>query len=116
MTTPKHTPEPWIAVPNVYHNPLCPDPIRGAESWSIRERSKTGRVVAQITSNIKRPPEEKEANAHLLAAAPKLLAACKEAVDMIEITPDLPEYEKRARIAIIKEARAAIAVAEGVTE
>jgi hypothetical protein len=58
--------------------------------------------------------DEAKANARLIAAAPELLAALKECLDYIEVTmegEDLKQFPTER--SAIKQARAAIAKAEG---
>lgn len=60
------------------------------------------------TVSIHGPDAENEANAHLLAAAPDLLAACKQAVEFLDNGPDGTGVD-----AACVRVRAAIAKAEG---
>ena len=68
-----------------------------------------------------RHPEEAEANARLVAAAPDLLAACRETLDMIErgfydriLSPNRADIrDMKAVGAVLGPLRAAIAKAEG---
>lgn len=60
MLTPKHTPGPWT------HKQAYED-----GSGSIL--GKDGKAVATITSNSRRPAEEKKANARVIASLPDLL-------------------------------------------
>lgn len=58
-------------------------------------------------------PDEVEANAHLIAAAPELLAACKEAVLYLEAGISSTRFAYQARCNAVQLCRAAIAKAEG---
>ena len=48
------------------------------------------------------PEDEWEANAHLIAAAPELLAACQSICGVFEGHEDVPIYVRKARAAIAK--------------
>ncbi len=62
MEKAQHTPGPWV--------------VNGEARYAgFNVVDKTGRSVAAFPSNSKRPDDERNANAHLIAAAPELLAA-----------------------------------------
>lgn len=95
----QHTPAPWnVAKPN------CGLGIFDAN----------GKSVAAISSTQKRPNEEKEANARLIAAAPKLLNELKAMVLNFETDGASDSHGEvsfsRARLARVKDL---IAEAEG---
>lgn len=62
-----HTPGPWLALPTV-----------APRGWNIEARGCTYTVA--IARDGTGAPEN-EANAHLIAAAPELLAACRKLVE-----------------------------------
>lgn len=105
MTTPKHTPGPWG-----YQK--CPKPQAHSDcrdhAWLViwNDGKYEGDLAIVQT-------EQAEANARLIAAAPELLEACRELLDLTsdlhepDGSPD-PEVER-----INRAARAAIAKAEG---
>lgn len=64
-----HTPGPWEVRPGAG---------LGLHSWTIWATSE-GRYIGRIDDN-----DQGEANARLIAAAPDLLAACREALDLLE--------------------------------
>lgn len=71
---PRHTPGPWEAV--------C-----GRTMWTIRGPGFTGPAAGNTNySRAAIPPEQREANARLIAAAPELLAACKLALTILDRT------------------------------
>ena len=82
----QHTPAPWTV--DGYHSDHY-------ASFSVKAG---GRGVCAISSNIKRPGTESAANASLIAAAPDLLAALRNAVEIIEST-GLDASIQRAAIA-----------------
>jgi hypothetical protein len=95
MSEHKHTPGPWKPRKSSYR-------IEGVEdTWCI-DWSPDQEEVAEIVHG--------EANAHLIAAAPDLLAACELALNGIELSNGVPYSED-----VITELRAAIARAKGET-
>lgn len=95
----KHTPGPWSA-----------EPMEDGCSVAYRINDASGYEVA-VTSGRDSDGEE-AANARLIAAAPDMLAALKEARDLL--AGDLTGVEwKRACHAFVAKADAAIAKAEG---
>jgi len=98
MSEPKHTPGPWVAASS-------PSSVVG---WPIC--GKMGRIIGDVACLHARPGTdayaEVEANAHLIAAAPDLLAALKRCVVLAAAHPggDDPNVAR---------ANAAIAKAEG---
>lgn len=102
-TEQKHTPGPWrqgARGPNG-----CP--VVGTEH---------GLMVAMLAHSHHDHPEEAEANAHLIAAAPDLLAVLKEAADFWDSAADTDDRTAWIRILIdyhLPKMRAAIARAEG---
>lgn len=92
----KHTPGPWMVHDNIG---------RKSEIGVVADAAPC--IIATM-GNAKAWPKEARANAHLIAAAPELLAACKASSDMLDLArpasgPSL----------IQKKLRAAIAAAEG---
>ena len=84
----KHTPGKWD----------CGESIDGM--WYVETDHAPGEMIAEI---MMRAPGEAEANASLMAAAPKILAALVEAVELIEtISPMEGDTLRRARAAIEK--------------
>lgn len=97
----KHTPGPWIAIPDATHRDHQLIVAIGPEH--------TGLDVASV-----RPwMTHDEANARLIAAAPDLLAACKRAEELLssitDIRSDLAEFQN----AYLSQLRWAIAKVEG---
>ena len=94
----KHTPGPWRIVR-----------ARGASKAAINGaqiRTEAGLQIASITHVADKPISQKEADAHLIAAAPEMYEALREFLD--EFTTSGPK-----RNAAIEKCRAAIAKAEG---
>lgn len=87
----KHTPGPWVLSP----------------SYPYRTNDAHGQFVAD-TSYTLRAEEEQEANAHLIAAAPDMLAALIEVVRWDEISGIDAEWP-----VVMETVRAAIAKAKG---
>lgn len=99
--TDKHTPGPWT--------------IEGhPQGTGFRVADANKRSVAAFPSTSRRPDDERIANARLIAAAPELLAALKEAhrllPSLIHTSTDIDAVELGDAI---ERARAAIARAEG---
>lgn len=76
----------------------------------VHELSKGTRLLSRHVATVSAhgPDVENEANAHLLAAAPELLAACKQAVEFLDNGPGGTGID-----AACVRVRAAIAKAEG---
>lgn len=91
-TTPKHTPGPWAAIN---------EPIQRMPNWGIS--TSDGRWVATLHARPHRNDTDVmlAANAHLIAAAPSLLAACRM-VDAAFNTGAMWEACKAVRDAIAK--------------
>lgn len=75
-----HTPGPWEAVQSI--------PQYGSECFFIRVAREFGPLtrgfLVEDVATVNGPQwAEQEANAHLIAAAPDLLAACKEAANAL---------------------------------
>lgn len=92
-----HTPGPWVARAEPFEDgrPYYWIDLAGG---SIDYDTKTGGGVSGLIH---------DADAHLIVAAPDLLAACKGLLAVYEYTADLPEGHP------ILVARAAVAKAEG---
>lgn len=102
-----HTPGPWMPSQNIdwKTNPF---------SVIVRKPGTHRTTVANIPTRSTIPPEEQEANARLIAAAPELLDALRDALNCID---NIPERD-RARLGLYSmkwygDARAAIAKATG---
>ncbi len=93
MNTAKHTPGPW--------NCVDPHVIRGPKN-----------VVVAKTLDSKEGYEIKQANAHLIAAAPLLYEALKAMLELIG-DEDLPDNGELSGAAICDLTRQALAQAEG---
>ena len=100
MGVSKHTPGPWTA------QLLLPDGlvIRGEPAWEIA--TPEWDVATQLQY---RAPIRKEADAHLIAAAPDLLEACYWGLASLQEHAPLNDDQ----IEIQKQMRAAVAKAEG---
>ena len=99
MNTHKHTPGPWK--------------LNSLDSGTNDDGTIIGPNNTVITADIfGRNAEEAEANAHLIEAAPDMLNALKEAVELLEsyLTDADREASPKGRWPVI---RAAIAKAEG---
>jgi hypothetical protein len=69
MSETKHTPGPWVVV------------TEDGSIGSVAAADGSAVAQAQIRGTLKKPNnEERRANAHLIAAAPELLKACKAAL------------------------------------
>ncbi len=113
----KHTPGPWEAIEYTAHLEVFG---RITEGSGIRQR-------VAFVQDCTIPPEEQRADARLIAAAPELLAACKDMIEGIDrIKANTPTAWTRLRewagdeatglMQAISDARAAIAASEGGTE
>jgi len=90
MSAAGHTPGPWTYPGGTGNFVGGPDRIRVAD-----------------VGGMERSPEERQANARLIAAAPDLLAACKSVLDSVPFASyrgdgELEECEGRLRFAILK--------------
>ena len=90
----KHTP--WKAV----HQSSCPSFWWVANAW--------GKKVCGLSHSV--PDDDKEAIANLIAAAPDLLDACEELVDLVE---DIISGAYKPDCLTTQPARAAIAKSKG---
>jgi hypothetical protein len=72
--------------------------------WSVQKRSFIISVAAKHGAfcSLGVPTDEREATAHLIAAAPDLLAACEEALVFAENNPVPPIVKSRLERAIAK--------------
>lgn len=102
-----HTPGPWLrdgttvfALNSQGTNRTCFNVANGGEIWRPHDRAS---IKVERT-----PPEEHEANARLIAAAPELLSALDELVDALTAG-----YVPQKDGSMLKEARALIARAGG---
>lgn len=93
----QHTPGPWrVTGPNV----------RAGDALLA--------IVTDHWADEKTPPKEKSSNAQLIAAAPDMLAALREAVRVLEYAADALDAPAASHFReTISDARAAIAKAEG---
>ena len=90
MNAARHTPGPWTYPGGTGNFVGGPDRLRIAD-----------------LGGLERSPEERQANARLIAAAPDLLAACKSVLDSVPFASyrgdgELEECEARLRFAILK--------------
>lgn len=86
MSDVKHTPGPWV---------VC-----NMDAWCCVEHTEWGTTVAEIGEN----DDLGLADARLIAAAPDLLEACRDALGVIEATGRTDIYDKMfAAIAKAKE-------------
>ena len=90
MSAAGHTPGPWTYPGGTGNFVGGPDRLRIAD-----------------LGGLERSPEERQANARLIAAAPDLLAACKSVLDSVPFASyrgdgELEECEGRLRFAILK--------------
>lgn len=94
MTTPQHTPGPWVI--SITGNPTvyAADPIIGPLVASVHDgRNGFGSKESKETSR---------ANATLITAAPDMLAALEELVDIAEQRGYQPDWLINAHAAIAK--------------
>lgn len=116
--TPTHTPGPW----GQSHRQT------GEESWNTEVYDAKGETIATLAWYPVKTAEgvstSREANAHLIAAAPDLLAALQAIFDAEEAVADVDEYDleptiakslkaHKKRAAAWKKARRAVVRAEG---
>ena len=94
----KHTPGPWT---------LEPSCIRGGD----RSRSLVICGPGRVSGRSPAEHGEDEANARLIAAAPELLQACREA--LADLEGYLAEWETDPALETVQELRAVIAKATG---
>ena len=86
----KHTPAPWKFKPN-YDNRLDADIEKDGIAGTIR--SESGWNIARIWQL-----SESSANAQLISAAPELLAACKNVLDIINSYQHIPAQFKACQM------------------
>lgn len=95
--TSKHSAGPWILSHNTNWktNPF---------SVCVKKYGVHSTTIANIPTRMTIPPEEQQANARLIGAAPDLLAALRWALDQIEddLDPDHQAALTAARTAIAK--------------
>lgn len=104
MSGAKRTPAPWSVYG--YGEDMR---IIGSPDWPCKLNGVSGKwQVATIDDFMGEHDEEQQANAHLIAAAPELLEALINAVDLLA-----QHYPRPTRNGEIAKARAAIAKAEG---
>lgn len=87
----EHTPGPWVAI--------CP--AEGWDGWWVEAAGE--QHIAEVTGYQSDPV--RRANAHLIAAAPDLLAACEAALEAIRGDADIDwmlNVERQLRTAIAK--------------
>mgnify|MGYP001225595441 CR=1 FL=1 len=118
MAEMKHTPGPWLAVCNDIQDTIRPVGDDGVRYWDIVQQhwkqggpyrgSVCSVFAAEDIGGITRA--ERDANAHLISAAPDMLAALKT-LDSIE--RGMQGWHEDAKAEAWAKARAAIAKAEG---
>lgn len=116
--TSKHTPGPWISVPNVGNGEYNHTYHIGSACESGPDRIAKQSAVAS-DSDFSVSADECEANARLIASAPELLAAAKYAIDNLDAAAKegivaAPRWFQCQLLESSKMLRAAIAKAEGV--
>jgi hypothetical protein len=109
MVEAKHTPGPWRV-----DDGDDDFPIIGHPTWKCRRFGVNGEWQIASVDDLAADDlddekwQERLANAHLIAAAPELLASLKDCISrLVAAFPDCEEYKP------IQDARAAIAKAEG---
>lgn len=95
----KHTPGPWIGA-----GPSFGDPLPRYTTEIVTEYEGEDEEVRSICElPFAHHDDENEANARLIAAAPELLEALKEAINLIEtLSPIEGQTVRKARAAIAK--------------
>lgn len=91
----KHTPGPWRL--HRHHKPISNQWI-----FQVVTDEEYGEIVAGTCTNPQRPEEVREANAHLISAAPDLLEALSEVVEWLELGDHAGPMHSKARTAISK--------------
>lgn len=82
MTDAKHTPAPW----SVETGRTPRSRLSDETAWfEITARDAKGNIFVICNRVQMRRPDEVQANAHLIAAAPDLLAACERMRDIIDL-------------------------------
>lgn len=102
-----HTPGPWKAVPNPMRSDGYFVVRDGAPQYYVGVADLSGKPIEQLPPAVI-PMQVPEADAHLIAAAPDLLAACRAFVIAHEQSLQLEKTDVALRLA-----RAAILKAEG---
>lgn len=95
----KHTPGPWQEVTDDDGN-----------EWVVPKGHTPNDMHTYFIGDLESTCSECHANAHLIAAAPDLLEACKAALECLEILDDDVDYLSRDEV---RQLRAAIKKAEG---
>lgn len=112
-----HTAGPWgLTLPDFdysfeqYHDPECErDPDAGMAKVSSKGWSNFATVAVCVNGE---PDAEGRANAHLIAAAPDLLAACERALDALSCAVEVGGCDPATHL-VCCELRQAIAKARG---
>ncbi|RWO22848.1 hypothetical protein [Mesorhizobium sp.] len=112
MMTAKHTPGPWAIDPTYLSEVQTPNDKTIASCWHTHAEGRTVSITGVLECSL----EESAANARLIAAAPDMLAALKQALDDIRTFHDATGLgedvlSKEAHDAML----AAIAKAEAVS-
>lgn len=94
----KHSPGPWHT---------CPQDSRPEEFW-VRCVNSQGQIesVAKVVKPFSMDRDEYMANVNLIKAAPKLLAACKQAVALLDASDNDQREAHQAMLEAIEEAEA----------
>ncbi len=122
MAEQKHTPGPWVVSreSNEWNSPTAPrreiDALKACEFGGEPTRYRLACVQYPPTQAGTMGAQEREANARLIAAAPDLLAALKEALS--ELATEYPIASRLAgnwpeMVPVFERINAAIAKAEG---
>ena len=107
----KHTPGPWEVRPEImWHDGSH---VAGRTPKVMKEGRQIASITRSLDAKIKDGRcEEAEANARLIAAAPRLLEALRKLVERIDTNGGIGEY-KGGPPFVMAEARAAIKEATG---
>jgi hypothetical protein len=110
MSETRHTPGDWTA------DYALADDSRGRQQWAIyADDSGVNGCLADLTcADGYRDPAEVAANAHLIAGAPGLLAACERALEALAVASAFGcSNDPKTLAVVIAPLRAAIARARG---
>ena len=97
MTEQKHTPGPWVVSreSNEWNSPTAPrreiDALKACEFGGEPTRYRLACVQYPPTQAGTMGAQEREANARLIAAAPDLLTACKDALGTLMHEPQITD-------------------------
>lgn len=109
MSEAKHTPGPWEVQPNAWDQGASIAIVSPANGWKVAiiQYDEDIQIVNDPDmETVKRHPQEM-ADAHLIAAAPDLLQACKDALNDITQTVNYDEGDSQT-LATVKALQDAI--------